>query len=94
MICGIIDTTAVEMEIELYVNDKSVPLLFDWRDISEEPTRRYFGEFNYLKIHIGYYIKSRFGLKQVWFGETMSAPGPSLALLPSGLALYRIVQRL
>ena len=48
MICGIIHTKAVEMEIELYVNDKCLPFC-----LIEEPTQRYFSEFNYLKIHIG-----------------------------------------
>ena len=77
MICGIIHTKAVEMEIEFYVNDKCLPFC-----LIEEPTQRYFSEFNCLKIHIDYYIKSRFGLKQVGFGEMMSAPGPSPCLPP------------
>ena len=85
MICGIIHTKAVEMEIEFYVNDKCLPFC-----LIEEPTQRYFSEFNCFISAVN--NKSRFGLKQVWFGETMSAPGPSLS--PSGLALYRIVQRL
>ena len=79
MICGIIDTKAVEVEIELYVNDKCPPFCLIDKILARNllDARRYFSEFNYLKIHIGSYNKSRFGLKQVGFGETMSAPGPS-----------------